>query len=90
MRQSRFSEERIIAVLKEAETGRPSREFCRKHGQRPETRLPRVPADSALLDPERTRARRACYACARTKLVLFTGVRNAVSKTHAVEPGREE
>ena len=32
MRRSRFSEEQIIAVLKEQEAGMPTAEVCRRHG----------------------------------------------------------
>ena len=32
MKRARFSEEQIIAVLKEAETGTKVTELCRRHG----------------------------------------------------------
>jgi putative transposase len=32
MKRSRFSEEQIIAILKEQEAGIPVSELCRKHG----------------------------------------------------------
>ena len=32
MKKSRFSEEKIIAVLKQAEAGVKAQELCRKHG----------------------------------------------------------
>jgi len=32
MRSSRFSEEQIIAILKEHEAGMPTAELCRRHG----------------------------------------------------------
>ena len=32
MRKSRFSETQIIAILKEADSGMPVKEVCRKHG----------------------------------------------------------
>ena len=32
MRQSRFTEEQIIGVLKEGEAGVPAKELCRQHG----------------------------------------------------------
>ena len=32
MRKSRFSDEQIIAILKEQEAGMPTAEVCRKHG----------------------------------------------------------
>jgi putative transposase len=32
MKRSRFSEERIIVVLKEQEVGMPTAEACRRHG----------------------------------------------------------
>ena len=32
MRTSRFSDEQIIAILREQEAGRPTAEVCRKHG----------------------------------------------------------
>ena len=32
MKRSRFSEEQIIAMLKEQEAGMPTADVCRKHG----------------------------------------------------------
>ena len=32
MRQSRFSDEQIIGMIKEQEAGMPTAEICRKHG----------------------------------------------------------
>jgi putative transposase len=32
MRKSRFSDEQIIAIIKEQESGRPTADLCRKHG----------------------------------------------------------
>jgi putative transposase len=32
MKRSRFSEEQIIAILKEQEAGMPTAEVCRRHG----------------------------------------------------------
>lgn len=32
MRKSRFTDEQIIAILKEQEAGMPTAEICRKHG----------------------------------------------------------
>ena len=32
MKRSRFSEEQIIAILKEHEAGMPSADVCRRHG----------------------------------------------------------
>jgi putative transposase len=37
MKRSRFSEEQIIAVLKEQEAGMATAEVCRRHGVRPAT-----------------------------------------------------
>lgn len=32
MKKSRFTEEQIVAILKESEAGIPNKELCRKHG----------------------------------------------------------
>ena len=32
MRRSRFTETQIVSILKEAETGKKTREICRQHG----------------------------------------------------------
>lgn len=32
MKRSRFSEEQIIGILKEAEAGAPGKDICRRHG----------------------------------------------------------
>lgn len=32
MKKSRFSEEQIVAILRESEAGVPNKELCRKHG----------------------------------------------------------
>ena len=37
MRKSRFTEAQIIGMIKEQETGLPTAELCRKHGQSPAT-----------------------------------------------------
>ena len=37
MRKSRFSETRIISMIKEQEAGMPTAEVCRKHGLSPNT-----------------------------------------------------
>jgi len=37
MRGSRFTDEQIIGVLKEADAGAPTAELCRRHGISPAT-----------------------------------------------------
>jgi putative transposase len=37
MRGSRFTEEQIIGILKEADAGAPTAELCRRHGVSPAT-----------------------------------------------------
>jgi putative transposase len=37
MKRSRFSDEQIIAILKEQEAGMPTAEVCRRHGISPTT-----------------------------------------------------
>lgn len=37
MKRSRFSDEQIIAILKEQEAGMPTAEVCRRHGISPGT-----------------------------------------------------
>ena len=37
MKRSRFSDEQIIAILKEQEAGMPTSEVCRRHGISPAT-----------------------------------------------------
>ncbi len=34
MRKSRFSDEQVMAILREQEAGRPTAEVCRKYGVR--------------------------------------------------------
>jgi putative transposase len=37
MKRSRFSDEQIIAILKEQDSGMPTAEVCRRHGISPAT-----------------------------------------------------
>ena len=37
MRKSRFRDEQIAAIVREAESGAPAREVCRRHGASKET-----------------------------------------------------
>ena len=37
MKKSRFSEEQILGILKQAETGRRTEDLCREHGISPAT-----------------------------------------------------
>jgi putative transposase len=43
MKRSRFSEEQIIAILKEQEAGIATAEVCRRHGISPATFYKRAP-----------------------------------------------
>ena len=37
MRKSRFTDEQIIAILKQSDAGASTKELCRKHGVSPNT-----------------------------------------------------
>ena len=37
MRRSRFTDEQIVAIVREAESGAPARDVCRRHGVSRET-----------------------------------------------------
>ena len=47
MRRSQYSEEQIIAILKEPKAGKPIRELCREHGLTDQTYYPAGAVGSA-------------------------------------------
>ena len=49
MKRNRFSEEQIIAILKEHETGVPVSDLCRKHGVSDAERLKGLKEENARL-----------------------------------------
>jgi len=70
MKKSRFSEEKIIAILKQLDAGAKAMELARKHGvsDASSRRNPTEPLLSCTL-PERLRTRSTCVVSARCAVI---------------------
>ena len=71
MKRSRFSEEQIIAILKEHEAGMPTADVCRRHGSASATFYPYKAKFGGLDVSEAQRLRALEDWSALRKLVQF-------------------